>query len=156
MKLASSLKLIALSAALAMSSMVVMAAADPQQLTIRDIVTQQTQLRSQVTAGKGAFKDMSKAERKALAERQDRVLQMLGGNQTLDEMPPDQRTGVQRTGMDQGRRHQGRGRAFDLRITRTVGQPDDIGLHDRQGAARISRRLAEGLAHPVQVRRVQR
>jgi hypothetical protein len=92
MKLASSLKLIALSAALAMSSMVVMAAADPQQLTIRDIVTQQTQLRSQVTAGKGAFKDMSKAERQALAERQDRVLQMLGGSQTLDEMPPDQRT----------------------------------------------------------------
>lgn len=92
MKLALSLKLIALSAALVMTSMVVMAAADPQQLTIRDIVTQQTQLRSQVTAGKGAFKDMSKAERKALAERQDRVLQMLGGNQTLDEMPPDQRT----------------------------------------------------------------
>ena len=92
MKLASSLKLIALSAALFMTSMVVMAAADPQQLTIRDIVTQQTQLRSQVTAGKGAFKDMSKAERNALAERQDRVLQMLGGSQTLEEMPPDQRT----------------------------------------------------------------
>lgn len=94
MKLASSLKLITLSAVLFMTSMVVMAAADPQQLTIRDIVTQQTQLRSQVTAGKGAFKDMSKAERKALAERQDRVLQMLGGSQTLEDMPPDQRTVV--------------------------------------------------------------
>ncbi len=92
MKLASSLKRIVLSAALVMTSMVVMAAADPQQLTIRDIVTQQTQLRAQVTAGKGAFKDMSKAERKVLAERQDRVLQMLGGSETLDEMPPDQRT----------------------------------------------------------------
>lgn len=94
MKLASSLKLIALSAALVMTSMVVMASADPQQLTIRDIVTQQTQLRAQVSAGKGAFKDLNKSERQALVERQDRVLQMLGGAQTLDDMPPDQRTVV--------------------------------------------------------------
>ena len=94
MKLASSLKLIALSAALVMTSMVVMASADPQQLTIRDIVTQQTQLRAQVSAGKGAFKDLNKSERQALVERQDRVLQMLGGAQTLDEMPPDKRTVV--------------------------------------------------------------
>lgn len=94
MKLISSLKLIVLSAALVMTSMVVMAAANPQQLTIRDIVTQQTQLRAQVTAGKGAFKDLSKTERQALIERQDRVLEMLGGAQTLEEMPPDQRTVV--------------------------------------------------------------
>jgi hypothetical protein len=72
----------------------VLASTDPVQLTIRDIVTQQTQLRQQVVAGKGAFKDMGKAERTALAERQDRVLQMLGGSQTLEEMPPDQRTVV--------------------------------------------------------------
>jgi hypothetical protein len=44
-----------------------LASADPQQLTIRGILTQQTQLRVQVVAGKGAFKDMSKAERAALA-----------------------------------------------------------------------------------------
>jgi hypothetical protein len=69
-----------------------LASADPQQLTIRDILTQQTQLRAQVVAGKGAFKDMSKAERAALVERQDRVLQMLGGLQTLEDMAPDQRT----------------------------------------------------------------
>ena len=94
MKLASSLKLIALSATLAMTSLAVMAAADPQQLTIRDIVTQQTQLRAQVNAGKGAFRDLSKPERQALVERQDRVLQMLGGAQTLEEMPPDQRAVV--------------------------------------------------------------
>jgi DNA gyrase/topoisomerase IV subunit A len=71
-----------------------LASADPQQLTIRDILTQQTQLRAQVVAGKGAFKDMSKAERAALVERQDRVLQMLGGLQTLEDMAPDQRTVV--------------------------------------------------------------
>ena len=69
-----------------------LASADPQQLTIRDILTQQTQLRAQVVAGKGAFKDMSKAERAALVERQDRVLQMLGGLETLETMAPDQRT----------------------------------------------------------------
>lgn len=94
MKLFSSLRLIALSASLIMASMAVMASGDPQQLTLRDIVTQQYQLRQQVVAGKGAFKDMSEAQRKALAERQDRVLQMLDGSQTLDEMPPDQRVVV--------------------------------------------------------------
>jgi hypothetical protein len=35
---------------------------------------------------------MSKAERSALVERQDRVLQMLGGLETLETMAPDQRT----------------------------------------------------------------
>jgi hypothetical protein len=94
MKLSSLLKSVALSATFAMASLAAMASVDPQELTIRDIVTQQTQLRSQVTAGKGPFKDMSKAERQALAERQDRVLKMLGGNQTLEDMPPDQRTVV--------------------------------------------------------------
>jgi hypothetical protein len=94
MKYASTFRLAVLAVLLGMTSLAVMAAVDPQQLTIRDIVTQQTQLRAQVTAGKGAFKDMSKAERAALAERQDRVLQMLGGSQSLEEMQPDQRTAV--------------------------------------------------------------
>jgi hypothetical protein len=88
------LKAVVLCATLAMFSLAAMASVDPQTLTIRDIVTQQTQLRSQVIAGKGPFKDMSKADRKTLAERQDRVLQMLGGNQTFEDMPPDQRTVV--------------------------------------------------------------
>ncbi|MEQ1513467.1 MAG: hypothetical protein ABL934_12435, partial [Lysobacteraceae bacterium] len=94
MKHVSTFRLAALAALLGMTSLAVMAAVDPQELTIRDIVTQQTQLRQQVVAGKGAFKDMSKAERNALAERQDRVLQMLGGSQTMEDMPPDQRTVV--------------------------------------------------------------
>lgn len=94
MKYVSTLKHFAFAALLGMTSGAVTAATDPQPPNIRDIVTQQTQLREQVKAGKGAFKDMSKAERKALAERQDRVLQMLGENQTLDEMPPDKRVAV--------------------------------------------------------------
>jgi len=76
------------------ASAAVLASTDPQQLTIRDILTQQTQLRAQVVAGKGAFKDMSKAEREALIVRQDRVLRMLGGLVTIEDMPPDQRTEV--------------------------------------------------------------
>jgi hypothetical protein len=94
MKPISMFKTAAVCAAFAMVSLVAVASVDPQQLTIRDIVTQQTQLRAQVTAGKGAFKDLSKSERLALVERQDRVLQMLGGAQTLEDMPPDQRTVV--------------------------------------------------------------
>ena len=74
MKYVSTLKHVALAALLGMISLAATAAPNPQQLTIRDIVTQQTELREQVKAGKGGFKDMSKAERKALAERQDRVL----------------------------------------------------------------------------------
>jgi hypothetical protein len=87
-----SLKSLIVGFALSFACAAAFASTDPQQLTIRDIVTQQTQLRAQVTAGKGAFKDMSKAERAALVERQDRVIQMLGGSETLDDMAPDQRT----------------------------------------------------------------
>jgi uncharacterized protein (DUF2141 family) len=95
MKSFATLKILLLCAALCLiGSATALAATDPQQLTIRDILTQQTQLRAQVVAGKGAFKGMSKAERSALVERQDRVLQMLGGLQTLEDMAPDQRTVV--------------------------------------------------------------
>jgi hypothetical protein len=94
MKSPSVFKSMILCAAFGMASLAAMASVDPEQLTIRDIVTQQTQLRAQVTAGKGAFKDMSKPERDALAERQDRVLRTLDSNQALEDMPPDQRTAV--------------------------------------------------------------
>lgn len=89
-----SMKRFVLSAVLMSASAVVLAAANPQEITIRDIVTQQTQLRAQVTAGKGPFKDLSSAERKTLVERQDRVLQQLGGMQTFEQLPPHQRTGI--------------------------------------------------------------
>jgi hypothetical protein len=90
----SRLRTFALALVLGATSLAVMASADPQQLTIRDIVTQQTQLRAQVAAAKGAFKDMEKRDRIALMERQDRVIAMLGGNESFDVLPPDQRTVV--------------------------------------------------------------
>jgi hypothetical protein len=94
MKSFSWFRMFAFTVALGATSLAVMASADPQQLTIRDIVTQQTQLRAQVAAAKGAFKDMEKRDRVALMERQDRVIAMLGGSETLDDMAPDQRTVV--------------------------------------------------------------
>jgi hypothetical protein len=94
MKIASPLVPFILGFALVASSFVALASADPQQITIRDIVTQQTQLRAQAAAGKGAFKEMERRDRDALIERQDRVLRMLGGLQTLEDMAPDQRTEV--------------------------------------------------------------
>lgn len=94
MKHVPTFRLAALAVMLGMSSLAVMAAADPQELTIREIVTQQTQLRQQVVAGKGAFKDMSTAERKVLVERQDRVLQQLDSTQTFEQLAPHQRTEI--------------------------------------------------------------
>lgn len=88
------MKTFLLSAVLLSASALALAAADPQQLIVSDILTQQTQLRSQVVAGKGAFKDMSKADRQVLTQRQDRVLQLLGGLQNFDELAPDQRVVV--------------------------------------------------------------
>jgi hypothetical protein len=88
------MKTFLLSALLLSASALALAAADPQQLLVRDILTQQTQLRSEVVAGKGAFKDMSKADRQVLTQRQDQVLQILGGLQDFDELAPDQRVVV--------------------------------------------------------------
>jgi len=81
-------------AALCVVSLASLASTDPQQLTIRDIVTQQTQLRAQVAAGKGAFRDLSKREREDLMQRQDRVITVLGGMQTIEDIPPHQRTEI--------------------------------------------------------------
>lgn len=79
---------------IAMVSTAAIAAADPEQLTIRDIVTQQTQLRQQAATGKGAFAGMAVPERRALLVRQDRVIQVLAGIRTLEDLPPDQRVAV--------------------------------------------------------------
>lgn len=86
------LRVLVLSLALISASAVAWASVDPQTLTIRDIVKQQTALRAQVAAGKGPFKDMEKRDREEMIAHQDRVLQMIGDRQTIDDMPADQRT----------------------------------------------------------------
>ncbi len=70
------------------------ASADPQSVTLHDILTQQTQLRAQLTSGKGAFKGLSKSERNQLLEKQGELMSLLQGVNTLDELRPDQRTAV--------------------------------------------------------------
>ncbi|MEQ1514698.1 MAG: hypothetical protein ABL934_18735 [Lysobacteraceae bacterium] len=94
MKHVSTFRLAALAALLGMTSLAVMAAVDPQELTIREIVAQQTQLRQQVVAGTGAFKDLSTGERKVLVERQDRVLRQLDSTQAFEQLAPHERTEI--------------------------------------------------------------
>lgn len=65
---------------------------DTSKLTVQDIVKQQTQLRSQVIAGKGSFRGMAKYERDEIVRHQDRVLTMIGDRKDLEGMSTDQRT----------------------------------------------------------------
>ncbi|MCC7248726.1 MAG: hypothetical protein IT473_08885 [Lysobacter sp.] len=69
-------------------------AAEPPQPTLQQIVEQQTQLRTQVAAKRGAFKDMHDGDRDRLLKQQDRLLQMLDGHQNLDELRVEQRVEV--------------------------------------------------------------
>lgn len=50
------------------------------------IRAQQLELRSDIQAGSGPFKDMNSAERRRLAERQARLLALLEGKDSIDEL----------------------------------------------------------------------
>jgi hypothetical protein len=78
----------------AVSGPVAVASVDPQTLTIRDIVTQQTQLRTEVASARGPFKDLSDRQRADLMVKQDEVLGLLQGVDTLDALRPEQRVVV--------------------------------------------------------------
>jgi hypothetical protein len=58
---------------------------------VRDIVTQQSHLRAMVAAGRGPFKDLDADEREALLKRQARVLELLDGHGSIDELRVDER-----------------------------------------------------------------
>lgn len=66
----------------------------PPQPTLQQIVEQQTQLRAQVAAKRGAFKDMHDGDRERLLKRQDSLLQMLDGHRSIDELRVEQRVEV--------------------------------------------------------------
>ena len=55
------------------------------------IVAQQTQLRAQVVAKQGGFKDLSQGERDELTAVQDRVLALLKPVKSIEELNADQR-----------------------------------------------------------------
>jgi hypothetical protein len=62
--------------------------------SIKDIVAQQTQLRAQLVAKSGAFKDMDVGDRDRLMKQQDRLLQMLQGRKSIDELRAEEKIEV--------------------------------------------------------------
>lgn len=66
----------------------------PPQPTLQQIVEQQTQLRTQIAAGRGAFKDMHQGDRERLLKQQERLLQLLDGHRNFDELRVEQRVEV--------------------------------------------------------------
>jgi hypothetical protein len=63
----------------------------PRPPTVREIVTQQSHVRAMVVAGRGPFKDMSAEEREVLLQSQTRVLELLDGHTSIDELSVDER-----------------------------------------------------------------
>lgn len=58
---------------------------------VRDIVVQQSHLRAMVVAGRGPFKDLTANDRDALIKTQTRVLEMLDGHGSIDELLVDEK-----------------------------------------------------------------
>ena len=61
------------------------------QPTRDEILAQQRKLRADVIAAKGAFKDLSQAERDNLVVVQDRVIALLEANGSINDLNADQR-----------------------------------------------------------------
>lgn len=64
------------------------------QVSIPEIVAQQTALRAQVMSRKGAFKDLSQSEREQLIEHQTRLLELLEGHDDIEHLNADRRLEV--------------------------------------------------------------
>jgi hypothetical protein len=64
------------------------------QPSLQDIVAQQTALRAQAAAKRGAFKDMHAGDRDRLINQQDKLLQLLDGRQSIDELRVERRVEV--------------------------------------------------------------
>lgn len=83
----------ALLASFASSAADAPAPAAPQP-TLRQIVDQQTQLRVQVAEARGAFKEMYPGDRERLLKQQDRLLQLIGDRQSMEELRVEERVEV--------------------------------------------------------------
>ena len=75
-----------ITAVLFLPAIAVSAPDDVSKPTLPEIHEQQTELRVDVVAGKGQFKDMSNQDRVALAKQQDEVLGLIDGKESLDEL----------------------------------------------------------------------
>ena len=67
------------------------AVAAKAQPTRDEILTQQREIRAEVVAKKGAFKDLTDVERANLVQVQDRVIALLEANPSIDAMNADER-----------------------------------------------------------------
>ncbi len=84
-----------LTALLGAASALASESAEPApQPTVQQIVDQQTQLRTDVAAKKGAFKDLTDSEREALMKTQSRVLQLLEGRDNVEQLAIDEKVEV--------------------------------------------------------------
>lgn len=61
------------------------------QPTLRQIVEQQTRLRGEVAAKKGAFKDLTETERAALIQTQTRILSLLEGRDAIEQLRAEEK-----------------------------------------------------------------
>ncbi len=85
----------ALTALLSVPSALAAESTEPApQPTVQQIVDQQTQLRADVAAKKGAFKDLTATEREALMKTQSRVLQLLEGRDNIEQLGVDEKIEV--------------------------------------------------------------
>lgn len=64
---------------------------DVKPLELGEIVSQQTQIREQVLAGEGRYKDMPKETRDELLDRQSSLLEMIGDKRDPAELSQEQR-----------------------------------------------------------------
>lgn len=62
--------------------------------SLDEIRAQQTELRDAASAGDGIFEDYPRSDRKKLVEKQDAVLAMIEGKQTVDQLDPPVRMDV--------------------------------------------------------------
>lgn len=89
---ANTLAMLALGLSAALAAVTAMASTEsPVPPAVRDIVVQQSHLRAMVVAGRGPFKDLNASDRDALVKTQTRVLEMLDGHGSIDELRVDEK-----------------------------------------------------------------
>lgn len=64
---------------------------EPKPLEISEIVEQQNQIRADVTAGKGRYASMSRAERTGLLAKQAELMTIIADKESVDELTDTQR-----------------------------------------------------------------
>jgi hypothetical protein len=64
------------------------------QPTVQNILSQQVELRAQIAAKRGAFKDMHASDRERLLKQQDRLLKLLEDRDSIEDLRVEERVEV--------------------------------------------------------------